>query len=214
MIEVAEVEEFLSSFGDLRSNSANILTVHGDKVLASSEGAIVVVRKQQVDGYEFSGKLALPGGVVRGEAKLGFAYAFERSLLDRAKDETGLTEDTIVDLRAMPVRTAPVTRYTAKGAERLSLVFAVEACIARSTELRANRASIDAAFLATPLLNWEDYAPANRLILARALRDRTPAAEMQTHADAIESALAFCNAAAIDAGVPPLQHPWIDVDGY
>lgn len=216
MVDCTEIDSFVESLGGASCNANEIWSVGGGQLaigivlLAALGDSFVVVRKQHVAGYEFSGKLALPGGVVRGSARDGLMLSLRNSLRDRAKDEAGLDPENLTGLSMQPARRAPVTRYTVKCVERLSLVFAAKADITGTPALNADRASIQEVSLTKPPLDWMDYAPANRLTLAWALTNVISQREKRQHARAIEDALAFCNAAAADAAVPLLEPPWTD----
>ncbi|WP_375415428.1 hypothetical protein [uncultured Bradyrhizobium sp.] len=216
MIDSREVIQYLNRVGLPKLNEANIWGTRDGRVaigvvlLVRKNQNIVVVRKETVKNYEFSDMLSLPGGVVRGLAPQSFAASFERSLLARARDEAGLNETDLSDFRTLPVTVTPVSRYTAKGASRLTVLFPVEAKLERPVKPEATRSSVKEVFFAALPLDWKAFAPANRLILAWAFADQISAQERIMHADQLQSALTFCNSAAEDAGLPHFRNPWTD----
>jgi hypothetical protein len=217
VIDLSPIEGIVNSFPDLALNEANIWTIQGGRVaigivlLAERKGLIAVVRKDAVTDYEFSDMLALPGGVVRGGTGLSFAQSVEASLLSRAADEAGLNVDNLTDIRVLSPDYVPVSRYTVKGSEQFALVFAARATVTKPVILEPKRRSIREAFFATLPLDWKEIAPANRLILANAYASRIPAEQKIAHLAEINRALAFCNAAAQERGLPLLSNPWRDV---
>lgn len=214
VIDISEVIKYLSGVGPPSPNEANIWSIRDGRVaigvvlLVRKDRSVVVVRKRAIKHYEFSDMLSLPGGVVRGNVTDSFATSFERSLMERARDEAGFGEDDLADFKAYPAEVAPVSRYTAKGASRLTVLFPVEARLERPIKPQATRSSVSDAFFAKLPLNWKEFAPANRLILAWALADEVSADDRKIHADEIQSALTFCNSAAEDAGLPLFRDPW------
>jgi hypothetical protein len=199
---------------DAGLNGEGFWTVKGGRIaigvvlLGTADDRIVVVRKKGVGGYEFSEMLALPGGITRGEGKTSFEGCVEQSIFSRAGDEAGLRAENIVDIRLLAPDFVPVTRYTAKGAERFTAVLTVQASLKKAVRLAPSRKSISEAFYAALPLDWKSFAPANRLILARALAGRIGPEERAANDSVIDDALAFCNDAARVVGLPQLPHPW------
>jgi hypothetical protein len=183
----------------------------GAVLLADWSDRIAVVRKESVQGYEFSDMLALPGGLVRGDDGSQFEQCFEQSITLRADEEAGLKKEHLADLRLATPNFVPVTRYTAKGGERFTAVLAVRASVTKAVTLLSARKSIREAFLAALPLDWKSFAPANRLILARTLAPRLGAEERTANKGVIDEALGFCNAAAGAASLPQVPHPWLNV---
>jgi hypothetical protein len=213
MIELSPIADVLSSF-DLRVNEAGIWTIRDGRVavgvvlLAESDHRIAVVRKKSVEGYEFSDMLALPGGVVRACSGMSFAEAAEKSVLARATDEAGLSRGNLKDFRVQSASYAPITRYTVKGLEQFAMVFAVDATVLQPTMIGPTRQSISEAFFTGQPFDWKEFAPANRLILAKARADHISDEQKIVQRKEIDGALDFCNRAAKEQSLPMLAHPW------
>lgn len=199
---------------DVNLSSGGIWMVKAHKVaigivlLATWKDQITVVRKESVKGYEFSELLALPGGIIRGHDASSFVECLEQTVLLRAEDEAGLKAEDLSDLEVLAPNSVPVTRYTAKGAERFTAVLAARASLTKEVQLSSRRRSIHETFFASLPLDWKAFAPANRLILAAALVDRVGAEERAQNERVIDDAWAFCNGAAEAAGLPMSSHPW------
>ena len=209
------VIEALPWCADLSLNSANIWTVQqgrcaiGVVLLVESSASVALIRKARVKGYEFSDRLALPGGLVRGVCGPAFAPCFEQSIRARAEEEAGLTAEQLSELVIVAPEFAPVSRYTVKCVERFTAVFTVRANIKRPQPLVSADKSIQEAFFSPLPPKWEVLAPANRLILARAMRDHADDNVKTAARASVNEALAFCNDAAAIVNVPPVPDPWM-----
>lgn len=210
----AELVAFLQNAGGAKANAAKLWSINGGKVqvgtvlFAQWEREFVLVRKEPKEKYEFSDKLVMPGGLVRAADTEAFSASFATSLLARVKDEAGLDETDLTDIEVLPTWLAPVSRYTAKGASRLTIVFPVKATLVRRVELVVTSGSIREARYACSDLDWNDIAPANRIIMAHILGDQLSPDARASCERPLQEALAYCNAATADAGMPPVRVPW------
>jgi hypothetical protein len=190
-------------YSDLSLDEAGIWTIRGGRcaigivLLAQHGSEIIAVRKARVAGYEFSNLLALPGGLVRADSSSRTFYsAVERSLYDRALRECGLRKEAIENLRLVEAD-FPVTSYTAKGQRRFTLVVAARCEIYNFIPAAADRSISEAVLLGAPL-PLHEFAPANRIILAKCL----PGTIWSAHdLSSLHEARVFCegNARALDA---------------
>jgi hypothetical protein len=201
-------------FGDLKHGEDGIWTIKdgrcavGIVLLTRYRDKVVLVRKAQVTGYEFSGRLTLPGGIVRGPAGATFDDCAENSIALRASRECGVDPDLLEDLRLDETGNPPVTSYTAKGSRRYTLVLAAHVTLRDAFAPKSNDQTVSEAFLTDMPLSWEEFAPANRLILAKTLSNDISEKEKAACTGQIDQALSFCNDAAATLGLPLFEHPW------
>src|ERR1700737_4683547 len=111
-------------YGELRPNPQGIWTIRngecaiGVVLLAKHDDKIALVRKAPVEGYEFSGMYALPGGLIRQQENSTFLASLTRSMMHRAAQECGLAQESLTELRLENFGNPPVTEYTIKGIKK------------------------------------------------------------------------------------------------
>ena len=182
----------------------------GGVVLARSGGQVAVVQKAERPGYEFSGKWAFPGGMIRSDgAPAGSPSNTCRAASQRASIETGLQFQAVTPQTQLgPI----VTSYTAKGSQRFTLVAAFACEHPAAEPLRPSDDSIKAAAWLPMLGDLADFAPANCLILAHLVwRDLDPDQQLRMRAR-ITAALRQCSAWAAQVGVAAPVAPWASED--
>src|SRR5438552_2008949 len=92
-------------YSELRPNAQGIWTIRngecaiGVVLLAQHDRKIALIRKAPVEGYEFSGMYALPGGLIRQTENSTFFESFTRSMRDRARRECGLAQESVTKVR-------------------------------------------------------------------------------------------------------------------
>lgn len=172
-------------------------------------GTVLVVVKAVRPGYEFSGRCAFPGGMVRwmypGEP---FASACVRSLTDRVMREAGFElaqshEPAVFAVQHPP----PVTSYSARGARRHTVVLAFSASVERQRPLRTMDASVSEVRWLPPAEALSAMAPANTVIGARLLGAHMAVPERRHAAAAVQSARKCCDAWAAEIGLPTMGNP-------
>ncbi len=141
----------------------------------TGSGEILLVRKAQRAGYEWSGRWALPGGVLRTEdipehrSQIDFHKAARSALRRRVRAEVGIELAPNAEIEAVPPCPAPITRYTVHGAQRHVLVSAFALTCPIDAVPTATDASIEEVgwFEFDQICErWGQIAPANRIILA------------------------------------------------
>jgi hypothetical protein len=130
------------------------------------------------------------------------------SLLDRVQRECGLAANDLLELTITNDGWQPVTSYTAKGKRRFTLVLPATAALPATAKLAAADSNIAQACWTQLPVVWDSVAPANRLILARALATTMSDSEREDARVHIDAALQQCNAWAEEVGLPTLSHPW------
>ena len=200
-------------FETLQSNELGIWTAHegrcaiGMVLLARKTNQIALIRKADTSNYEFSSKLTLPGGVIRRTGGETFLESVSNSFLPRVEKECGLQCSLLRDVRLLEFE-ATVTGYTAKDKERRTAVLVAEGFADGDCALKAGDHSIEhAGWYAFPL-QWGEIAPANCLIIARALTADIAQREKQTATAHVDRALAQCNKWAEDVDFPAHMYPW------
>ena len=129
---------------------------------------VVVVQKSKKDGYEFGGYWAVPGGMTRvTNDEESVEVCVRNSLVARVEAETGLVfAPNKIDHRLL-FRQPLVSSYHVEGERKYTVVLPFFTSVDACTELTPNDASIDAAKWTDWPLEWELFAPVNRVILAR-----------------------------------------------
>jgi len=185
----------------------------GAVMLIRRDEKIVLVKKAERPGYEFSGQLAMPGGLIRAAEADDFEASFRRFLFERVKLECGLEARSLRAVKVLDFGCSPVSGYTAKGKERRTLVVAVEAVAAdAAVQLGSSDGSVESASWYDLPPPWQRMAPANCLIVAAALAGRL-SAEERAHAKApIDAAFAQCKRWATDVGLTAAAHPFEEHD--
>lgn len=199
----------------LEVNDKGIWTIQGGAcaigivLFVTCDRSVVLVRKARKPGYEFSGKLTLPGGNVRTTGATHFVKDVVTSLHGRVRAECGLDPDSLTGVQLEDISFAPVTTYTSTsgGARRCALVLCARAS-ASFANLAPDDPSVEAAFWQRAPYPWQELAPANRLHIARAVSTEMSDGEKNAQLHWIEDALTFCNDAAVKLGLPPAKHPW------
>lgn len=205
---------------ELKLNEAGIWTIDGTVglgcvvLLETSDGEILLIRKAHRPLYEFSGQLALPGGMVRSSGTLEsheqMILDLEHTLYARLADEAGLTSSPSVQL--MEGLRPVITSYNAKGARRYTLVVAFNGLAKAKYPLQSRSSSVESPQW-TP---WEqlasslgEVAPANRLILGAYLWRRMRSSQRETVRACLDEALNACGIWASDLGLVAPSAPWI-----
>lgn len=138
----------------------------GAVVFAHHAGRVAVVRKAPVDGYEFSGRWALPGGIVRGENPGGMWDALQDSVKSRAFFEAGLQLKELSIPEGEWGSFYPITSYTVRGEKKFTAVVPVIATLDQNFALSPSDRSIDAAkWVSFVDLSSITFAPANAVIV-------------------------------------------------
>ena len=191
----------------------------GAVVMAEHAGGFVVVRKAAVTGeaYEFAGFLSLPGGMVRANdwpnvnLPVDPVQLVRLSLHNRALREAALAPEIMSDLRDAAL--GPImTSYSAKGRQRFTLMLVHLCSINEPLKLKSTDRSIDAATWIPLFDSWEDFAPANRLIVAHLMWSRLSAEQRDLARKTVEAAAEICSDWARNAGAVPVPTPWADAD--
>ena len=177
-------------------------------MLVRRQSQIAMTTKADRPGYEFSGKLALPGGLIRGAPGEEFGECLRRSVFQRVHLESGLPADALHDVEFACVWPSPVSGYTVKGQERRTAVLVVHARANAACELSGVDLSVKGADWYDIPPPWGRIAPANRLILAGALANELSVAEHVSCAETIDDAHRQCTGWAADVGLPSAAHPF------
>lgn len=171
-------------------------------VREETAGSVVVVRKAERAGYEFGGRCAFPGGMVRwSQRDQPFLKACQRSLEQRVAREAGLELPDVV-VRLLTATPPPVSCYTARGGRRHTLVLAFEAKVASSTMVCSRDRSVAEALWVAPLEALGTMAPANTVIAARVLWQLLGSRERRAAAAAVRVAVDDCARWAAEIGLP------------
>lgn len=137
----------------------------GVVVFAYFEDRVVIVRKAPVEGYEFSGMWAFPGGLVRGGDAGNFQVALSASIKRRAQDEANIAIRDFALLDGAWGRGYPITRYTVWGVEKYTAVIPVLAKLnVDQTPLPGDRSISEAIWIPVSEMGDLEFAPANTLI--------------------------------------------------
>ena len=191
----------------------------GAVAMAHKDAAFAVVRKAPVEAeaYEFEGLYSLPGGMVRirdlpeDAMDPGIEHLALRSLASRARREAGLelaSDCKMIDGELGPV----VTRYTAKGRQRFTLVIACTTQVQGHPMLKAGDRSVDHAGWMTVPIDWPRLAPANCLIIAHSLWSGLEEDERGRAREPVQAAAALCSSWARSLALPAVPVPWSDED--
>ncbi len=208
-------------------------SVQSDRFVATSEGTpwrlgavlfarcankFASVRKASVEGnkYEFSGLYTLPGGMVRSKDQ-SEAYSlpvhalFHQSLVDRANREAGLVAKQMVDLR--PSYIGPlITRYTAKGRQRFTLVVPYICTVEEGTRLNSSDRSVDRCLWMSLPPYWNKMAPANCVALGHLVWNEISDQERVIARPHIQRSCLECSNWATSIKVKPAPPPWASDD--
>lgn len=134
-------------------------------MFAHHDEHVAVVRKAPVDGYEFSGKWAFPGGLVRGKDATDLRAATTDSIKSRANSESGLVLNELQFPFGNWEQICPITRYSVRGSEKFTLVVPAVAALKANQALRGNDKSIvEVGWIHASHLRTLDFAPANAVI--------------------------------------------------
>jgi hypothetical protein len=202
-----------------RINEAGIWTLDGRVglglvvLLETPNLEILVIRKAFRNGYEFSGQLALPGGMVRSnaiESNVNFAADLDRTVLDRLQHEVGISGSLLPRLEPSSI-TPLVTSYTARGEKRHTIVLPCQGQVTGKFPLQSQAPSVQDP----EWMHWEqlaslleETAPANRLILAHYLWKRMSPLQRNASSAKVAEAANNCRAWAFEAGLTSLSTPW------
>jgi hypothetical protein len=163
--------------------------------------------------YEFSNLWALPGGMIRAVAGAGQAATITSlakvSMQQRAEKEAGIphhmTENATLCLNLGPI----VTSYTASNGKLcFTLMTAQECQLDNGIALHPSDKSIKAAGWIKPPLDWESYAPANRLIIAHKLWPNLTELDKDRSRAAIQAAVNQCTQWAQSVEMSPACGPY------
>ncbi|PWE34993.1 hypothetical protein DD563_02785 [Pelagicola sp. LXJ1103] len=140
----------------------------GVVVFAYFDDRVVIVRKAPVDGYEFSGKWALPGGLIRGGDASNFQAALSASVRRRAQNEANIVLGDLEIIDGKWGRDYPVTRYTVRGVKKYTVVIPVLASLTGDQNPFARDHSIsEAKWVNLSKMGNLEFAPANTIIADR-----------------------------------------------
>lgn len=180
-------------------------------VLRPNPLEVLVVQKADVDGFEFSGMWSMPGGMVRCSESSAEnpdpLLLLANSLSKRVQLECGISGVTAAQLSPVVILPPPVTRYTAKGMLRHTVVLPFLFTGPEPLHLVASDRSVrnpqwmkvDEALRAT--------APANRLILASLVWPSLTKPERNQLTPDVNAARQQCNSWAAEVGLSPTQGP-------
>ncbi len=203
----------------LGPNSLGVWTLDGKigvgfvALLETLSGEIILIRKSFRESYEFSGQLALPGGMVRstqGESD-EFSKSLKHSMQNRLDQETGIPFSSLPPLEYYAF--TPITSYTAKGSRRYTLVLPFKGKIPDQLPLTSKSSSVEEPqwwHWQKIIAHIDQLAPANRLILVAYLQNRLSPKEIRSISAAVREARNLCNTWAENIGwqldpEPPLR---------
>ncbi len=144
----------------------------------SLKGKFVVVTKSTRKGYEFSGKIVLPGGMTRCK-NIHELNTFQNrisdlqrlSVLNRVALEIGLKEEDLSNIEQIPIQEEVYTKYSTKDGKTRYTKISVWGSSTRKKELK----SFDDSTFNPEWLGVEDlghkleWAPANLYVLRKYL---------------------------------------------
>jgi ADP-ribose pyrophosphatase YjhB (NUDIX family) len=180
----------------------------GVVLLLEQDDAVLLIRKAPKSGYEFSGLLALPGGMVRGKQGDSLAQAVHSSLASRLQAEAGVSLDALQLLPSLVSVPPPISSYTAKGRRRFTAVLGLRAEARGEIRPVAGDRSVDRAELWRPPLPWRQLAPANCLLLATQRWPRLDPAERSLAREPVRRSLERCQGWARQLDLPAPAPPW------
>lgn len=181
----------------------------GAVLLARHGERFAVIRKAPKEGYPFSRKLALPGGMTRYTSQnLTAQDAMGRSVKDRALAEAGLPSAEAEDWQIIENLSPVVSSYPVGDQIKHAALVAWTCEIRRDIELSPSDRSVDCAkWISAPLL-WERFSPANCVLIASVLWISLPGEEQDRARDHVEKALAECTRWAEEVSLPGPRPPW------
>lgn len=194
--------------------SNGIWTICGEKcalgvvLYAEFESKITLVRKAHKNEYEFSGRYALPGGLVRHGSRNSFEQAARTSLLSRVASECGIVIKNEDDLIFLDFGPPPVTRYTVKGESRYTLVFCGKLSLENESSLEPSDRSIDKAIWCDVPPPWDKLAPANAVILSNIMWQKFNSGQREQAREHVVHAFDLCTTWAVELGLPKPNLPW------
>lgn len=181
----------------------------GGVLFATSEDRFAAVRKTARAGYEFSHLWALPGGMMRAPTAETSAFQPADSVAARAAAEAGLRPSGLSPLASLgPI----VTRYTARGQQRSTIIGAFTWETHRAPALSPSDPSVDTAAWMPRTADLALFAPANRLILGHLLWAGLSAEHRDRVREPLDQALSRCSTWADEVGAPLPAAPWDPTD--
>lgn len=184
----------------------------GVAAFISHENAVALVRKGATNspGYEFEGRWALPGGMIR-QMEPPQSDAVElaaTSLKARVSAEAGLNLAWCLDKGFAPELGPIVTSYTARGAIRHTLFLVRRFESAQRLPLQSTDPSVTSAPWNETPLRWAELAPANRLALAHLRWSRLTEAEQFAARETVAEAASTCTGWAKEVEIAYAPPPW------
>ena len=161
----------------------------GAVLLITSPRGYALVRKASKQGYEFSQKLTLPGGMVRPLDTESFEHSIVRSVLERAEAEAGIHRDILQSVNIAPQAECPVTAYSVKGVLKYTVMIPVIAHSDVDFELGVDDPSVAETFWHdSTKVPWEQLAPGNCIIIHNLLASKLSKSTLTKGSSAIEKA--------------------------
>ena len=181
----------------------------GAVLFARHGEAFVAVRKAPKDEYPFSGKLAMPGGMVkRLPQSAGLLDAMRASVVARAHAEAGLAGGDLLGAELIRKVAPVVSKYPVKGVDKYTAVVAWQCSISSHVALSPCDRSVDQARWLAPPLPWDEFSPANCVLIGSILWATMKSQEQEMAMPHIEQALSTCSKWADEAGLPAPQATW------
>jgi len=175
--------------------------------------SVLLVQKAARAGYEWSGRWALPGGMLRGQDLHSVGVedleALARAAMARrVAVEVGVPLHGVGSARPLGLIPPPVTHYhlKAKSCYVLVLPFVLEGVEALPTQ--SDDPSIATARWREPVEAWGELTPATSLILGHLLWRELGATGRASVEPLLRDALAVCRGWAAEVGLPPVPAPW------
>ncbi|ASY43476.1 hypothetical protein CJD35_02655 [Sphingobium xenophagum] len=184
----------------------------GAILFARRASSFVIVRKAPVEctDYEFAGLRALPGGMARATSDFESETVQDillRSLLERVRREASLEPEMLGKVELAPMGPI-VSRYTAKGRKRLTLIVPHVCCVTTEAKVLSDDRSVDEAKWQPLPPDWMAIAPANRVAIAHFVWSRLQDSERARAETSVGEAVRQCSEWATMIGLPDVPTPW------